>query len=267
VAGSAWLLVTGILSLVFIMTVLVLFAIFLVREIVEVRQQSSFVDSVTHELKSPLASLKLCAETLDRDDLSDAQREEVRQMMLGDVERLSVFIDDVLEASRIAHGLSGGGQTVDEVDVGEVVTLCVASVAKRHSLAATAISVQVSAPVKVDTDATSLEIVFKNLIDNAVKYSNEPVRVWVEIARNKKGRGVVSVRDEGIGIERRQLRRVFERFYRVPHETVRSRHGSGLGLFVVAALVRRLGGKIAAKSAGEGRGTTMVVTLPRSVGK
>ncbi|MBI3073209.1 MAG: HAMP domain-containing histidine kinase [Deltaproteobacteria bacterium] len=264
VAGRTWLLVTGVVSLVFIMVVLVLFSVFLVREIMEVRRQNSFIDSVTHELKSPLASLKLCAETLARDELSIAQREELRQMMLGDVERLSVFIDDVLEASRIAHGLAGAGQTADEVDVGELVSRCAASVAKRHNVDPASVVVDVAAPVRLVTDVLSLEIVFKNLLDNAVKYSGDVVRVVAKVDRDTDGRGIVTVRDEGIGIARRHLRRVFERFYRVQNEPVRARHGSGLGLFVVASLVEHLGGKIVAQSDGEGFGTMMRVTLPRS---
>jgi signal transduction histidine kinase len=102
--SNRWLLAGGIVSLVIVMSVVVMFSVFLVREILEVRRQQTFIDSVTHELKSPLASIKLCLDTLARGELSDLQRERLRQMMLADVERLSVFMDDILEASRIAHG-------------------------------------------------------------------------------------------------------------------------------------------------------------------
>jgi len=105
VSGSVWLLAGGIAFFVVILTVVVLFSVFLVREILEVRRQQTFIDSVTHELKSPLASIKLCLDTLARSELSDAQRENLRHMMLADVERLSIFVDDILEASRISHGL------------------------------------------------------------------------------------------------------------------------------------------------------------------
>ncbi len=96
VASNVSLLVLGILSFIFIMTVLVIFSIFLVREIREVRRQDSFIDSVTHELKSPLASIQLGVETLGRPELADGQRIKLREMIRSDIDRLSAFIDDVL---------------------------------------------------------------------------------------------------------------------------------------------------------------------------
>ncbi len=98
-----WLLVLGGISFLVIITVLVLFSIFLAREILEVRRQDSFIDSVTHELRSPLASLRLCLETMERTDLPEDRRAHLRSMMVDDVERLSSFIDDILQASRLAH--------------------------------------------------------------------------------------------------------------------------------------------------------------------
>ena len=96
IAGDVWLLVLGALSFVLIITVLVLFVVSLARGIIEVRKQDTFIDSVTHELKSPLASLQLCLETLGRDGLEHDAREKLRTMMLEDVDRLRAFIDDVL---------------------------------------------------------------------------------------------------------------------------------------------------------------------------
>jgi signal transduction histidine kinase len=265
VARHRWLLVAGIASITLIMGVLVVFSVFLVREILEVRRQDSFIDSVTHELKSPLASLKLCLQTLDRPDLSPTQREELREMMIDDVERLSVFIDDVLEASRIAH--RRGGHSLVEVEVGPLLRHCASTVAKRYKTPAEAIEVEAPGDLKVFTDPTALEVVVKNLIDNAVKYSDEPVRVQVRASQNDSRRAVIEVRDNGIGIPREHLRRIFARFYRVPAESVRSRRGTGLGLFVVSALVRSLGGRLVAHSRGPGHGTRMEVVLPLDPGR
>ena len=259
VTANTWLLVLGALAFVVIMLGQILFTIFLAREILEVRRQNSFIDSVTHELKSPLASLKLCLETLARSELTMEQRESLRQIMLDDVERLSAFIDDVLQASRLAHDRIG--VNVTEIALAPLVRQCAGRVAARTKVPPEAIVVDVPEDLKIHTDRSSLEIVLKNLIDNAVKYSDPPIRVTVR-ARSDGGRVLLEVQDAGIGIPPRMLRRVFQRFYRVPEEQVHARRGTGLGLFVVHALVRSLGGRIEALSEGPGRGTTMRVFLP-----
>src|SRR5690554_4469493 len=166
VSIDVWLLVLGAVSFLVIITVLVLLSIYLAREILEVRRQDSFIDSVTHELKSPLASLKLCLETLGRTELDPAQREQLRGMMLEDVDRLSSFIDDVLQASLLAH------QKLPiyaaEVDLGALARSCAASVASRYHLGDGSIRVDIPPGTTLSTDPAALEIVLKNLVDNAV---------------------------------------------------------------------------------------------------
>lgn len=256
-ANTGWM-VGGIVSLVAIGTVLVLFSVGLVREIRTVRQQVSFIDSVTHELKTPLAAMKLCVETLDRRALSEAQRADLHRMMLDDIDRLSAFIDDVLEASR-------AGPTSDRpfevVSVAAVVDRACARI--REAGQSDGVHVDVPADLLLHTDPTSLEVVLRNLIDNAVKYSDPPVDVQVRVAAGaREGTVDFVVQDQGIGIPKGQLKRVFERFYRAPFERVRARRGTGLGLYVAAVLVRGLGGVLRADSPGPGRGTTMSFTLP-----
>jgi signal transduction histidine kinase len=260
VGGEVSLLVLGAISFVVIMTVLVVFSVYLAREILEVRRQDSFIDSVTHELKSPLASLKLCLETLGRSELESTQREQLRHMMLEDVDRLSSFIDDVLQASLLTHG--GVPTDASEVDLGELARSCSAAVASRYHLAEGAIRVGIPPGVVLSTDRAALEIVLKNLVDNAVKYSDREVDVALDSSSDRKGRVVIEVSDRGVGIPGAHLRRVFHRFHRVNDEAIRRRRGTGLGLFVVAALVRNLGGQVRAISEGPGMGTTIRVTLP-----
>jgi signal transduction histidine kinase len=263
VSGSVWLLVGGITFFVVILTVVVLFSVFLVREILEVRRQQTFIDSVTHELKSPLASIKLCLDTLARPELAGHQRENLRNMMLSDVERLSIFVDDILEASRISHGLRTQQWTT--VNVTALLQRCVEVMQRRYELPDGAITAHVSADLTIHTDPTALETVLKNLLDNAVKYSTPPPRVIVQVQSDGSKYIRIEVIDQGIGIERPQLKRVFKRFYRVPNDDVYARRGTGLGLYVVAALVRNLGGKIAAYSAGPMQGTRISVKLPVAV--
>lgn len=262
-SGSIWLLVGGIGFFVVIMSVVVLFSVFLVREILEVRRQQTFIDSVTHELKSPLASIKLCLDTLARSELSQPQREQMRHMMLSDVERLSTFVDDILAASRISHGLKT--QQWATVNVTALMQRCVEGVQRRYELDDAAIRMHVPGDLTIHTDPTALETVLKNLLDNAVKYSTPPPRVHVTVQADGSKYVRIEVRDEGIGIDRKQLKRVFKRFYRVPSDEVYARSGTGLGLYVVAALVRNLGGNIAAHSEGHMRGTRISVKLPVAV--
>lgn len=258
-AQNVWLLIVGSVAFIAILFVLVMFAVFLVREILEVRRQDSFIDSVTHELKSPLASLKLGLQTMARPQVDSDKRELLRSMMLDDVDRLSAFIDDVLQASRLAHERA----TMDRGPVGlrELVQDCADTVRSRHRLSPDAITVDVDPDLTVYSDRAALQVVVRNLIDNAVKYSDE-VDVRVSSQPLRDGAVLVDVRDRGIGIPPKELKRVFHRFYRVESEHVRSRRGTGLGLFVVSALVRNLGGRVEALSDGPGHGTTMRVRLP-----
>jgi len=261
--GNRWLLAGGIVSLAVVMSVLVMFSVSLVREILQARRQQTFIDSVTHELKSPLASIKLCLETLARDGVSSPQREELRQMMLTDVERLTVFIDDILEASRIAHGQHS--QLASVVSIPTLVEHAVEGIRRRYNLPADAITVEGPEKLDITTDPTALETVLKNILDNAVKYSSTPAHVIVRIEPKTMGQLELSVSDQGIGIERTNLKRIFRRFYRVPSDDVYARSGTGLGLFVVAALLRNLGGSIRADSPGINRGTVVTIKLPLGI--
>jgi len=260
IAANTVLLVTGIIALVVIMTVLVLFSVFLVREIREVRRQTSFIDSVTHELKSPLAALKLCLETLGRPDLPGEKHLQLRRMMLDDVERLSAFIDRVLAATRLPAERSS--HPMQEIALAGLMRRCAAAVARRAHQPEDVVRIEVPEELRLTSDEVALAAVFENLIDNAIKYSQQVVEVVVVATVGPRGEVIVEVRDRGIGIPRTDIRRVFERFYRVPDEDVRSRRGTGLGLYVVSLIVHSLGGKVEAASQGRGLGTTMRVTLP-----
>ena len=260
VEANVWLLVLGLLAFVVIMTVLLLFTIFLAREILEVRRQDSFIDSVTHELKSPLASLKLCLQTMEREGLPEPKRMELRTMMREDIDRLASFIDDVLRANRLSHGEVGIELAV--VPLRPLALSCVETVVSRHKVPPESVILDIPEGLASYTDRASIEIVLRNLIDNAVKYSGEHVAVRVSARTDTSKAVVIEVQDQGIGLAKPELRRVFNRFYRVSSEAVRKKKGTGLGLFVVSALVRNIGGSVKASSEGEGQGTTFMVRLP-----
>lgn len=296
-SGTTWWLVLGVVSIAFITTVLLTSGIALVREIVEGRRHRTFVDSVTHELKSPLASLGLCLETLSRTDLTESQRADLRAMMRHDVERLSAFIDDVLVASRIAHD-RGPDEPRRPVSLGEVGRRALERVLARHSVSSSAVEVEIDDTLVLDSDATALETILRNLLDNALKYSdpagleahrtqrlpavsstiapaaagddadrpgpaaNPGPEPLVKIAARREGaRILVSVSDRGIGISREDLPRIFWRFYRVDRDEVRARSGTGLGLYVASELARALGGELTASSGGRGEGSTFLLAL------
>jgi len=268
--GTTWLLVLGIVSIAFITTVLLLSGISLAREIVEGRHQRNFVDSVTHELKSPLASIGLCLETLGRTDLSEPQKVELRQMMRQDVDRLSAFIDGVLAASRLSHRRKDERDLVPVV-LGDLAEAALGKVLRRH-IDATRATVTVDIPqgLTLMTVELGLQTIVENLLDNALKYSPgvDGVSLSARVEREgRDGREVVriAVSDEGIGIAEGDLERIFRRFYRADSTEVRSRSGTGLGLHVAAELARGLGGRLEASSAGLGRGSTFVLTLPSAV--
>ncbi len=258
---DVWLLVAGALSFVVIAVVLFLLSFYLVREILEVRRQDSFIDSVTHELKSPLASIRLGLETIARPTLPAEKHEALRNMMLEDVSRLSAFIDDVLQASRLAN-YEEASLTINEIDLHQLAQEVRDVTVQRWHLTKEQVQIDIPDDFILSTDEAALTIVLRNLVDNAVKYGGENPQVEIRGRRDKDDQIHIEVEDHGIGIESGHLKRVFHRFFRVASPAVRSRHGTGLGLFVVSALARSLGGRISAYSEGLGRGTTMHLVLP-----
>ena len=263
VRANTWLMVGGGLSFIVIGTVIVMFSVFLARGILETQRQDRFIDSVTHELKSPLASLKLCVETLGRRELAPRQRTELQRMMLDDIDRLSFFIDDVLEASRVGYGPNA--HACDRVDLGALAEQAATRVRERYGADEAALTLEVEPGIQMFTEVTSLEIVLRNLLDNAVKYSGEMPEVRLVARRVVGDRVLVEVRDRGIGIPRQHIKRVFDRFYRAPVESVHARRGTGLGLYVAASLVRSIGGRLQAESPGPGKGTIMSFSIPREL--
>ncbi|MCB9543597.1 MAG: HAMP domain-containing sensor histidine kinase [bacterium] len=258
---AIWLLVLGILGLVGVaLTLGVLLAHLAVRT-GELRRQRVFLDAMTHELKSPLASLKACAETLHRPDLPPEKRAPLLEMMGQDIDRLGGLIDDVLSAGRLADGRFG--RSHDRVTLAEPAARAAERVARRHGVPAGAIVVSVHPGCAIKADPTAVETVLLNLIDNAVKYSDPPV--WVRVAGTLDDETVVlTVTDHGIGIAPSDRRRILERFTRGDTDAVRSRHGSGLGLTVAAALIRRSKGRLVIDSPGLGHGTTVTVRWPHA---
>ena len=259
------LLVFGIVFFAVIITGLVLNTTFLVREIRRNEQHDAFINAVTHELKTPLASMRLYLETLKSRDVPEARRQEFYDIMLADGDRLLHTVEQVLQAGRTAQ--KKRALNLSHVELGRLVRECLELARLRHGLDADAIRYVESPETEgaaVNGDSEELRAAVSNLLDNAVKYSDKDVHVEVEVAPLDERTLAVRVRDTGIGIHRNQLKRIFKRFYRVPGQFMVRFKGTGLGLFIVRSIVERHGGRVYAESEGLGRGSTFTIQLPRA---
>lgn len=254
-------LILGSVFFVLIIVGLLLLCIWLVREIRSNQRQQAFLDAVTHEMKTPLASLRLYVETLERHDLDGDRRREFLGRMGGDVERLDRTVNQVLMAARA----EARAKTPDEVsDLTEILASAASEIRERYQLPESAIHCARRRPLPARGDRGELEMVFRNLLENAVKYSTPPASVSVGF-RSHGDRVEVVIADEGEGIDAGDLGRVFDRFTRVGRD-VQRQAGLGLGLFIVWNLVRRNGGKVVARSEGPGRGSVFSVILKAAEG-
>lgn len=259
--------VLGVIFFLLIIAGLVLITIFLVREIRRNEQHDSFINAVTHELKTPVASIRLYLQTLQTRELDDAKRREFYRIMLEDSDRLLNTIEQVLRAGSVGSPLRRRARTA--VNLTEIVDECVSLARTRFHLNDEALVYENrigGTPGIVAGDAEELRAAVWNLIDNAVKYSPGVVHVRVSVEAVDADRLAVRVVDHGVGISPAELKRVFRRFYRIPNAmTARARGSSGLGLFIVRSVARRHGGRAFAESAGDGQGSTFTLLLPRAV--
>ena len=258
------LLVFGIIFFNVLIFGLVLNTTFLVREMRRSEQHDAFINAVTHELKTPIASIRLYLETLKTREVDEDQRREFYNIMLADSDRLLHTVEQVLRAGRTGHKRRRITNSV--INLNEMVQECLQLTRLRYGLNESALNYS-EAPearsAKVSGDVDELRAAFSNLLDNAVKYSDKEVSVWVSVSALDDKRVAVRVADKGIGIQNAQLKRIFKRFYRVPGRFMARVKGTGLGLFIVHSVVTRHGGRVFAESPGLGHGSTFTVHLPR----
>lgn len=274
--GSGWIIlnwregITVFLGIIFfgaIITGLVLNTIFLVREIRRNEQHDSFINAVTHELKTPIASIRLYLETLQRREVDEAQRREFYQLMLVDTERLMGTVEQVLKAGAVGQK-KGPAQRLP-VEFNALVRECVELARARHNLRPQDLDYREVLPEpgsgRLVGDPEELHTAVTNLLDNAVKYSPDGVHISVELKAPDDELLVLKVRDQGVGIPQQELKRIFKRFYRVRQRSRSKMKGTGLGLFIVRSIARNHGGRVFAQSEGAGKGTTVTLELPRRV--
>lgn len=258
------LLFLGVIFFALLIAGMIVNTSFLVREIRRNEQHDSFINAVTHELKTPIASIRLYLQTLQRRDVDEAQRHEFYRLMLDDTDRLLGTVEQVLKAGEATHNKQDRRV---QVDFGDLVRECVEVARNSHHLQPDSLRYEQSANgtgTRVLGDSEELRTAVSNVLDNAVKYSGERVQVSVRVETPDEKHVALSVHDQGVGIPEGELKRIFKRFYRVSDRSLSHVKGTGLGLFIVRTIVRKHGGRVFAESGGEGRGTTVVLELPRA---
>jgi len=253
----------GIIFFGLIIAGLIVYTIFLVREIHKNEQQDSFLNAVTHELKTPIASIRLYLETLLSRQLTDAQRREFYRIMLEDTDRLIGTVEQVLKAGEARHG--SNKKNWQEVDFSGIVFETVDLTRLRHHLPPEALrfGIQPQEKLLLKGNPQELRTAVFNLVENAIKYSGDKKDIVVDVLTPDIDTVLLQVRDQGVGIPSSELKRIFKRFYRVSTSASGRVKGTGLGLFIVRSIARRHGGEASAQSEGAGRGSTFTLRLPR----
>ena len=264
---SVVLLLAGIPFFLLLIAGLVLNTIFLVREVRRNERHDSFLNAVTHELKTPITSIRLYLETLQRHDVPEPQRREFYEIMLSDTERLLATVEQVLKAGEV--GQRARNQVRLPLLFDDVLRQSIRTTLQRYHLEESTIELTVDPDAEqlaVFGNPGDLETAVLNILDNAVKYSPQGPQLKVHLAVEGDAWLRLTVVDQGLGIAPPHLKRIFKRFYRVPARNVFRVTGTGLGLFLVRTIARQHGGDVVAESEGEGRGATIRLQLPRAMG-
>jgi two-component system sensor histidine kinase SenX3 len=237
--------------------------VFLIREIRRNERQDSFLNAVTHELKTPIASIRLYLETLQRRPVDEPQRQEFYKIMLSDSDRLLATVEQVLKAGQLGQRHRLQNRTL--INLESLVADCIAITLQRHHLPPGSIVLEPTpGAVRLHTlgIAEDLRTAVINVLDNAVKYSPEGVHIRCSLAISRYTSVALTITDTGVGLDPNQFKRIFNRFYRVPGRSMAKFKGTGLGLFLVRNIARQHGGDATATSPGTNLGTTITITLP-----
>jgi signal transduction histidine kinase len=263
--GSQWSALTvGVVLFALVLVGTTLYLILSIKSVRLHQRQVNFVDSVTHELKSPLAALRLYLETLQmRENLDESQRAEFYGVMGRELSRLEALINQLLEVGRLER--VGEEQSPEDVELGPLLHRCAEAACRHHKLELADVFTFDLEPCRVYARPIVLEMMFGNLLDNAVKYGGGEPQVEVEV-RVARRQVITRIADNGPGVPPEQRKKIFDLFYRGGNELERTRKGTGLGLYIVRTLVHLLRGRIQVYNRYRRRGSIFEVELPGHAG-
>jgi two-component system, OmpR family, phosphate regulon sensor histidine kinase PhoR len=260
-AGVYWALLSiGTTFIALLLAGVIVYLVLTIKAINLSRRQSNFIDSVTHELKSPIASMKLYLQTMHRRQVSQAEQSDFHRFMLEDLDRLDRLINQLLDAGRLESGRTDG--EAEDVPLAALLQDCASLVCLRYRVPEAAIHFDLE-PCVMRARRIDLDILFRNLIDNAVKYAGREPRVEVTLRALPERTAMVRIADNGRGIPAKFRRSIFGRFERLGLELERDKPGTGLGLYIVRNLARQLRAKVRVRDRSEGPGTVFEVQLPQ----
>ena len=257
----------GIVLFALIIAGLIVNTIFVVREIRRNEQYDSFINAVTHELRTPVASIRLYLETLQSRDVTESQRQEFYRHMHSDTGRLMGTVDQVLRAAEATQ--KRRERNWSPVDLPALLHECVELARARHQLTPEALTEEYPEygrmATTVEGDPEELRVAFGNVLDNAIKYSAGRIRIHVQVLAQEQ-QVLVRISDEGVGIPPADLKRIFKRFFRTGRTRTKVK-GTGLGLFIVRDILKKHRGDVKAESEGEGKGAVVTLRLPGLKGR
>jgi signal transduction histidine kinase len=264
--ASLGVLVAGCVLLgMLLVGVISLFVIYQ-RQSYVARQQRTFVSSVTHELKSPLASLQLSFETMTQRELDGPTKKQMTTMIQSDIDRLRRLVDQILVAGRLDRGLPLEDDSSQSVPIVDLIANVRGKLGYLDPQLASRLNVACPAGLSVHSARAALTLVLSNLLENAIKYSAKDAPIDVTVLQDDREL-LVAVRDRGLGLDQKDKRRIFKMFHRSESAVKKAIPGTGLGLYIVRSAVLSLGGRVWAESAGRNLGTTFYVSLPATTRK
>ena len=262
---SLWgALTIGVVAFTLILAGLSAWLVLSLKEIGLNNRQANFVDSVTHELKSPIASLQLYLETLRMRNLSDEKREEFHGVMADELRRLDSLISQLLEVGRL--DALGDTDEPEVIKIDQLLQQYAETACLNWNVDIDDVFTFDIDPVFVKAKRIVMDLVFSNLIDNAVKYSDTPPEVCVSVKPHGRSRVKIQISNNGTGISPDARKEVFQIFYRGGSELERTRKGTGLGLYIVNTLVKKSHGRIQIKDRSNGEpGCMFEIELPHRI--
>ena len=258
---SSWgTLTIGTVAFALVICGLTFYMVLTLKERQVNRSQVNFVDSVTHELKSPIASLRLYLETLEMRELDSQKRHEFYQVMDRELQRLDGLIEQLLQVASL--DAIGQDANVQNVEIDNIIRECATATATRYRLDFDSTFDLHLIPCKINASPMVLQMILGNLLDNAYKYGDQPAKVEVTMERIKSNRVKIQFKDNGQGVPPEIRKRIFKLFYRAGDELHRRQKGTGIGLYIVHTLVRKLKGKIKVLGRTDQNGTIFQIELP-----